>query len=388
MTRTRVNTTSGLRNHSAFRNRRGSAIVIAILMAAIIALLTISAEVSSGTPLRAPVSAKQAVRVDAAAASAIGLAVDEWPVAWRHLAIGSSDSRAYSFESLTEGPVTSTVTATRESNTSFRFTATATSPTASASRSVHGEMPLLQFPWDAPVVTVGKVALYNGFKLNGNDVPFWGSTFGCAGAEPTSPGVYVANRNQIIRDDSTTWYGSPTPMVAVNAALTAASLSQYGGANVQSLIAHANLVYAPGTTITPAPNPVTDGPNSCAGWGDQAGQNKGCQEYIPVIYAQGPLTIDGGFGVGIIVADGSVTLQNSAFFGGIIIVRSGSLTVTGASRVYGSVFGLDPNGTFSFISGWAIHSSCAVNRLSYSRQLSRPVLSTTLADLFQGRDNR
>ncbi|MGI8547399.1 MAG: hypothetical protein ACR2M1_08685 [Gemmatimonadaceae bacterium] len=358
-------------------------------MAAIIALLTISAEISSGTPLRAPTGAKQALRADAAAASAVGLAVDEWPVAWRHLTIGGSDTRTYSFEPLTEGPVTSTVTATRESNTSVRFDAVATSPTASSVRSVHGQIPLLQFPWNAPIVTVGKVALYNGFILDGDDYNFSGSTLGCPGTEANSPGVYITDRSQLVRDDSATWRGTGMPMIAVNSALTPASLSQYGGASVQSLIAHANLVYAPGSIVTPASNPGTDGPSGCAGWGDVSGENRGCQEYIPVIYAQGSLTIDGGAGVGIIVADGSVTIQNGARFGGVIIVRSGSFTETGATTyVYGRVFGLDPNGTVSLMSGSAVHSSCAVNRISFARQLSRPVLSTTLADLFQGRDNR
>lgn len=371
------------------RARRGSALVIAILMAAIIAILTISAEVSSGTPLRAPTGARQALRAEAAGASAVGLAIDSWPVAWRHLAIGATASTSYPFETLTEGPVNATVTVTRESNTSFRFDVAATSPTSSITRSVHGEMPLVQFPWNAPIVTVGKVALYNGFNLDGYDNNFWGSALGCAPIGANSPGVYVADRTQIVRDDSATWYGAPTPMIVVNPALTTASLAQYGGANVQWLIAHANLVYPAGTTITPAPDAVNDGPNGCAGWGDQAGQNKGCEEYIPIIYAKGALTINGGSGVGIIVADGSVTLQNSAHFGGIIIVRSGSFTETGANTyLYGRVFGLDPSGTISLMSGWAVHSSCAVQRLAYSRQLSRPVLSTTLADVFEGRDNR
>lgn len=70
-------------------------------------------------------------------------------------------------------------------------------------------------------------------------------------------------------------------------------------------------------------------------------------------------------------------------------MRQGSFTQTGANTyLLGRVLGLDPSGTISLISGYAVHSSCSVARIGFSRQISRPTLSTTLAAVFQGRDNR
>ena len=368
--------------------RRGSALVVAILLAAIIALLTISAEISSGTPLRVPTGARQALRADAAALSTVGLALDAWPITWRQLTIGGSDTRAYTFESLPTGNVTSTLTVTRESNTMYRFDVLASSPTGTSRRSVHGQRPFIQFPWGGVIVTLGTVTLNSTYNLDGIDTPLNTAQLNCPSTGPNVSGLYLANRAQLVSDDSATYYGS-APTVAVNSALTAAALSQFGGKSVQAIINQANLVYPPGTVVTPTANGGTDGPTGCSGWGYVYGTDNGCEQYYPVIYAQGTLVMNGGYGQGIIVADGTVTLQNNAVFSGVIVLRHGGLVQTGTNTLFfGRLIGLDPTSTISLQSGWGVNSTCSISHVNDVRQLSRPVLSTQIADLFQGRDNR
>jgi len=62
---------------------------------------------------------------------------------------------------------------------------------------------------------------------------------------------------------------------------------------------------------------------------------------MPVISALGDLTVRGGVGQGIIVANGDVRFENGALFAGLVVAADDFLTGTGGGTVLGAVLSGD-----------------------------------------------
>src|SRR4029079_7424129 len=95
----------------------------------------------------------------------------------------------------------------------------------------------------------------------------------------------------------------------------------YGGQSRRSRTARAAVVLPPDANVTRGPA-VSAGVcqlGAPTNWGDPVGASA-CASFFPVIWAQGDITITGGAGQGLLIADGDVRLANGAQFAGLIVV--------------------------------------------------------------------
>jgi predicted acyltransferase (DUF342 family) len=87
--------------------------------------------------------------------------------------------------------------------------------------------------------------------------------------------------------------------------------------------------------------------------------------YFPIIRLTGPVTLSGGQGQGILLADNNLTLSGSFTFYGLIIARGAFTTVPGgSSKVYGSVMAQSINLATTAFNGDVVinYSNCALTQ--------------------------
>jgi hypothetical protein len=138
------------------------------------------------------------------------------------------------------------------------------------------------------------------------------------------------------------------------------------------LAAHADVVLPPNAIVTPGPSIVA---GACqrgfaSNWGDPGG-GSACATFFPVIWAQGDVTINGGAGQGILIADGDIRLGGGTAFSGLIVSRDDIMTLGGGGTIVGAAMARDARpgagdhtvvGTASLIQ----YSSCALHTALYA----------------------
>lgn len=103
-----------------------------------------------------------------------------------------------------------------------------------------------------------------------------------------------------------------------------------------------NVTLPHGAIVTPSPvvaAGVCD-TTQLANWGDPAGSGA-CAAWLPVVRAQGDLTVRGGVGQGIIVAAGDVTFEQGARFSGLVVTLDDFVMRNGGGIVIGAVLAGD-----------------------------------------------
>jgi hypothetical protein len=91
-----------------------------------------------------------------------------------------------------------------------------------------------------------------------------------------------------------------------------------------------------------------------------------------LIYSPGDLVVDGGRGEGMLIVDGSLTLQAGFEFFGVVLVRGALFGGPGGGRITGAVLLAQQRDSASTLDGIAIDfSRCAVRKALL--ELARPV---------------
>ena len=357
------------------RARRGAVLLIVLVMG----IVSLSAAVSlitlaNGAEERARTS-RLALRADAGAITAVGQVLDDWPTAWRALSIGGSATTTV----LTDDSVSVALTLQRLDTTNYSLKTVASIRDGAATRVLRLVRRRLRHAYTAPIASMGSVVLGSGSTVVATDEA------ACSPSQAEQP-AFVVRSSAFVTDlgGSYQYVGSPSAMTVTDPTLTAARLSALGDFAVNDIASMANRVYASGTVLQSSDlTSSSQSTGQCAvGWGSPTFPAGGCESFYPIIYAAGTLTVNGGAGQGILVADGSVTFQNGALFWGLIVVRSGSLTVTGSSTaIMGRIVMLDPVSTIQLGAGATIRpSSCALERLNTSRAISRPLVRSNILD--------
>lgn len=75
---------------------------------------------------------------------------------------------------------------------------------------------------------------------------------------------------------------------------------------------------------------------SATNWGAPLDSSDPCGEYKPVIRSEGPLTVEGGQGQGILLISGNAIFRSAARYYGLVVV-AGDLEVTDGSEIHGLV---------------------------------------------------
>ena len=121
------------------------------------------------------------------------------------------------------------------------------------------------------------------------------------------------------------------PAVMHDANVSDSTFSKYGDVNYSQLAARAQ-VTLPGQNFSNSIGPVVTG-GTCdktvvTNWGDGTNPGQPCANYFPIVHITGNATINGVQGQGILLVDGSLSVQGGFQWFGITIVR-GTLSTAG-----------------------------------------------------------
>jgi hypothetical protein len=355
------------------RPRRGIALLLVVIASTIMLGVALAMMPVASTSTSVARARRQLQVADAAAITAVGYMLDEWPVAWRTLAISGTDTRNYVISG-----VTVAATLTRETATSYRIDLTAAGTNVTTVRTVRLTRPQVSMAYTEPIVSLGSVTAVAGGTVVGSD------DVTCpAPLLPDQP-AFLLTSDAVTADSAFTYTGSAAGMTVTDATMTATGLGTLGDWTLAGLAALPNLSYTTGTALSSAQ--LTQGMisgGSCGiAWGSPTSSTGGCESYYPMIYSAGTLMVSGGNGQGVLLSDGTVTINGGHQFWGLVVVRTGSLTITGAgTKVTGRILMLDPAGTVTIGPGATVQlSSCAVARVNGSRVISTPFLRGALLD--------
>jgi len=165
---------------------------------------------------------------------------------------------------------------------------------------------------------------------------------------------------------------SGNPPVFKDPTLTDSSFSVYGGVTYDALAASATITVAAQNFATSIAPVVTNG--SCdytvqTNWGSPTNPTGPCGGYFPIIHITGTgAVINGQEGQGILLVDGSISVQGGFQFFGVVIVRGSIKTAGGGgtpAHFWGTVMAQDTVSladTTNNISGSAnlLYSKCAI----------------------------
>lgn len=221
----------------------------------------------------------------------------------------------------------------------------------------------IDFGIHASLTTQGGVSLSGNANVNGADQIPTGWT-SCDPPGASQPGIRDNGSNV-----STSGNGAVTgnPPVVNDPTINNNTFNTFGGATYAQLAARATITLGPGTYKT---NPAFDGAGQCdrtnlTNWGDGMNPASACGSYFPIIHITGDATLNGDQGQGILLVDGTLSVQGSYQFFGITIVQGDLKTAGGGStdaHFWGGVMAQNADLSVQNLSGKATlnYSSCSI----------------------------
>ena len=218
------------------------------------------------------------------------------------------------------------------------------------------------------LTSLGNVDVQGSPDLTGRNTapPGW---LACASARDTfaisyTPGVTVA-----VQKPATQAVGGTNADGSLSGAT---ALTLFGTETWATLVARAN-VRVSGSV---SPSPVGSFASCSYGmgnWGEPSrgvGGVVGCQNYFPIIYSAGDLSLSSGRGQGILIVDGSLRIRGNFVFAGLILVRD-DFEAEGTMDLYGAVMSRNANGAGTRIRGNAglSYSACAIDKALSSQAI-------------------
>lgn len=227
----------------------------------------------------------------------------------------------------------------------------------------------LQINAQASLTAGGAVVTAGNASIDGNDHAPTGWA-NCPPLDPAKAGIRIEDSATVSASGHPTILGNPP--VLKDPTLADSSFSHYGDITYPQLAAMATVTLPPqnfSNSISPV---VTNG--ACdltvlTNWGSPTNPTGPCGTYFPIIHITGTgAVINGQEGQGILLVDGSLSVQGGFQFFGIVIIK-GSLKTSGGGGTPAHFWGtVETQDTVSFadttsnISGSAnlLYSKCAI----------------------------
>jgi Tfp pilus assembly protein PilV len=360
--------------HARTRSRDGFALVIALAAIVIIGAIITGMFFASTQDYR--VSRNSSSQARALTAAEYGLnnvmTTGQWNNSWNSAANGLLATVAYSPGDSSKD----TVRVTKLADATFMLTSTGRSGPASGAQARHRvgalvTLSILNLNMLAALTTRGSAKIGGSSFLDGNDssIPGWNcppAGSGLAGlAMPDTTKIQTSGCNNLSCVSGTPKI-SETPAAAKDS-----TYFNFGpGLNWSDLTAMASKTVTSGTTLSNILPSATSGVCNTAlsgNWGDPLHLDPSvasCQNYFPIIYAQGDLHLTGGVGQGILLVEGDLTVTGGVQFYGPVIVK-GSLSSAGTGGHFnGGVMAANVDLSQNTLLGNAVisYSSCAVTK--------------------------
>jgi hypothetical protein len=220
----------------------------------------------------------------------------------------------------------------------------------------------VDFGIHASLTTQGSTTLSGNANVNGTDQnpTGWAS---CDPPGPPQPGIRDQGGN-VSESGNGTVLGNPP--VVNDPTINNNTFTTFGGATYAQLAARATVTLPAGNYQT---EPVING-GVCdntvlTNWGDGMNPGSACASYFPIIHLTGDVTLNGVQGQGILLVDGTLSVQGSYQFFGIVIIQGDLKTAGGGStdaHFWGGVLAKNADLSIQSLSGNATlnYSSCSI----------------------------
>lgn len=345
------------------RDRRGSALMFVIIAMVLLAVLSLSAVMSTMQEFRAGRNLLSQQRALPIAEYGLNGQLANWSASRTALAVGGIDS---SNVVVTIGD-TAKVAVMRLNSATFLVTSLGRSSVGNGQLESQRHVSMLvrvASPSLTPgsvLTSLGNVAARESSVLTGQNTtpPNW---LACASARDTfaisyKPGAAVAVQKPVSQSVGGT-NADPT-LNGANA------LRLFGTETWATLVARANIRVSGNVN----PSPVGSFASCSFGmsnWGEPSrggGAVVGCQSYFPIIYSAGDLSLSSGRGQGILIVDGRLNIRGTFSFAGLILVRD-EFWGEGNMELHGAVMSRNANGAETRVRGNAkLHySACAIDK--------------------------
>ena len=176
-----------------------------------------------------------------------------------------------------------------------------------------------------------------------------------------------------------------SPLWVTNQARMAA-YTQFGAVDFNTLAGSAEKVVS-GAVSGIQPSTIGS-PTSCNtgdvnNWGDPLDPSGRCWNYFPIIYSPGDIDLQSGYGQGVLLVQGNLTISGPFQFFGVVIVQ-GTVNVT-SGRVYGGLMTASAAGSPVGIIGGnseVRYSHCAIDRSVTGASIADPLRERSWMQLY------
>ena len=246
----------------------------------------------------------------------------------------------------------------------------------------------LQMDIKAAVTSGRGDALSGQAVIDGNDHTPTGWTT-CGPLDSAKAGIRTDTSMAITTGGSSQVTGSPNIMR--DPTVTDSTFSKYGDVSYSALAARAQLTL-PGQNFSNSIGPVVTGGNCdksvLTNWGDGENPGQPCGSYFPIVHITGDATLNGVQGQGILLVDGSLSVQGGFQWFGITVIRGTLKTAGGGAtdaHFWGTTMVQDSvvvgNNTFT---GHAnlLYSKCAILKALDATGVAAMMRSRSWVQLF------
>ena len=221
----------------------------------------------------------------------------------------------------------------------------------------------LEITLTAALSTQGPVWVSGSSLVDGTDTPPPG--WGCAPSGPSVAGVLLADAADLVTTGCGPGCVQGAPPVQADPALTDSLLTAFGDVSFAGLASLATKTLSGGRLLVePALAGGVCDRTLSSNWGSPLDPGGPCGGYFPLIWSEGPLTLTGGAGQGVLVVNGDLEVEGGFQFAGPVIVRGSVRSAGTGGRFWGGVIAANADLDQNAVLGDAIisYSSCALSR--------------------------
>lgn len=369
------------------RTERGFALIGAVFALVIIAALIAGAFFASRQEATVGRNTQTYQRAFGAAEAGMANTVSNWATgSFNSLNVGDSASATGTLPS-NGGSYTAIVK--RLDNQLFLIRTTGTDPSGQGSRTLATltKLNIIQMSFSASLTTRNSLKIGGSSLIDGRDAN--PSSWGCPAVNDTIPGITTPDSSSIQRSGCNNWNCViGTPDVKSDTSINDSTFFKYGNLTWTDLTASANVLYSSGAIA-----PTVDASGNCdagnpGNWGEPhrgAGTIAACYNYFPIIYINSNAHITGGWGQGVLLVEGDLTVDGGFEFYGPVIVRGHLSTQGTGGHFNGGVMSSDVDLGQTNILGNAVltYSSCAITRALQGNSNGRLINSRSWAEITQ-----